>query len=490
MPKGRSSSKIILNRIYRMNRSKVLKYAILSVAGAFLLSTVISLVSLHSMVRHNQRELNKVLAAQIYDTISIELSEPAVIARTMSYDRFLIELLENERSYPEEEITRIMEEYLSGIRSGLDYESSFVVSDESRRYYAYNGLNKIIDPDKNPFDAWYTEFLGLNEEYAVDVDNDEVNPDIWTVFVNSRITSPKGKFLGVCGVGFHMTKSQELFASLEEEHHVKIRLIDPNRMIQVDTDADMFGTELPDEINLPRTDSTSYVYQDLGGGKYSVIKYMDSLGWYLVVTNDGTNERSQFVHIIILNLLFFGLSLLILIPVLRFIMRRTNDLTNASYRDQTTHLLNRRAFEEEKGRLEEERLPDDFVYLIADVNGLKTVNDTIGHHAGDELISGAASILKEILGEYGNIYRVGGDEFSALLRVRPENLDALMEKLQRAFDGWSGEQVRELAVSCGCASRKEFPSETIIELGRIADERMYRAKDEYYTSSGKDRRQH
>ena len=87
-----------------MNRSKVLKYAILSVAGAFLLSTVISLVSLHSMVRHNQRELNKVLAAQIYDTISIELSEPAVIARTMSYDRFLIELLENERSYPEEEI--------------------------------------------------------------------------------------------------------------------------------------------------------------------------------------------------------------------------------------------------------------------------------------------------------------------------------------------------------------------------------------------------
>ena len=60
---------------------------------------------------------------------------------------------------------------------------------------------------------------------------------------------------------------------------------------------------------------------------------------------------------------------------------------------------------------------DDFVFVSLDVNGLKTINDTQGHAAGDELIKAAASCMKKCIGSYGRVYRTGGDEFIALINT-------------------------------------------------------------------------
>ena len=87
-----------------------------------------------------------------------------------------------------------------------------------------------------------------------------------------------------------------------------------------------------------------------------------------------------------------ALVLVILLIAIRIIAERTKALAHASFRDQTTQLLNRRAFEEAKADLADRPLDEDFIYMTADVNGLKTVNDTLGHAAGDELIRGAAAV--------------------------------------------------------------------------------------------------
>lgn len=55
----------------------------------------------------------------------------------------------------------------------------------------------------------------------------------------------------------------------------------------------------------------------------------------------------------------------------------------------------------------------EITVIMMDVNGLKTVNDSCGHMAGDELIIGAAKCIQTSMGEYGKVYRVGGDEFYA-----------------------------------------------------------------------------
>ena len=70
-------------------------------------------------------------------------------------------------------------------------------------------------------------------------------------------------------------------------------------------------------------------------------------------------------------------------------------------------------------------LQPNFIYVFADVNGLKYINDNLGHAAGDELIKGAASCLDNAFSKYGTVYRMGGDEFSAILYISDDDYQNL-----------------------------------------------------------------
>ena len=191
---------------------------------------------------------------------------------------------------------------------------------------------------------------------------------------------------------------------------------------------------------------------------------------------------------LLLNVVLCLIVLVIMLLAIRIIIARTRALSNASFVDQSTQLLNRRAFEEKKAELSMDQLKEDFVYLTADLNGLKRVNDELGHAAGDELIKGAADCLKLCFSKYGDIYRIGGDEFAAMLNLSMTELTEIMAELDRVSEEWRGHLVQGVSLSCGYAASHEFPSENIAELGRISDERMYDAKDEYYRRTGKERR--
>jgi hypothetical protein len=80
-----------------MNRSKLTRNIVLIVFLCFVLSTFVSLWSLHVMAQNNMQALSKSLTARIYDTIIGQLSEPVSVSRTMANDSFVIELLENGR---------------------------------------------------------------------------------------------------------------------------------------------------------------------------------------------------------------------------------------------------------------------------------------------------------------------------------------------------------------------------------------------------------
>ena len=470
------------------DQKRIIFLAFAIVIVSFLASTFISLWSLHIMSENNQRELSKVLTAQIYDDISFELSQPIIVSRTMANDSFLIEALKKEDTYSEQEAADLISYYLHGIQTGLDYEAAFVVSENSRRYYTTEGLNKVIDPEHTEYDRWYTAFVQKGEVYDLDVDNDEFSQDAWTVFVNCRIDDKDRGLLGVCGVGVRMNSSRKLFETLQKDYNVKISLIDSDHLVQMDTDESRIETTRLDEINLSKVRPGEYVYQKLSGSRTAVTRYVDALNWYLVVESSQSNMQNQYLNVILLNAGMFLFILLIMMFAIRIIASRTLALSDASLKDHATGLYNRRAFEEEKERLSRTALPKDFVYMIADLNGLKAANDSLGHAAGDELIRGASELLKSCFGKYGSIYRIGGDEFAVLLNADPDTLEKLKKQLERESASWSGTMVSDLTISCGYASVREFPSETISELSRIADERMYAAKDMYYTTTGRKRR--
>lgn len=82
-----------------------------------------------------------------------------------------------------------------------------------------------------------------------------------------------------------------------------------------------------------------------------------------------------------------------------------------AYIDYLTNIYNRNALERD---LIKRKDSENTCYFIADLNGLKLVNDTIGHSAGDRLLQGFAKLLSEVVADGGRAYRQGGDEFAVL----------------------------------------------------------------------------
>jgi len=163
-------------------------------------------------------------------------------------------------------------------------------------------------------------------------------------------------------------------------------------------------------------------------------------------------------------------------------------LYDISYKDQLTGLKNRRCYEEDLEKLRNKDDISGIIVISADLNGLKQTNDRIGHFAGDEMLRGASSIMNQTLGEYGNVYRTGGDEFFAILTEPVPSVEIISESLDQKMHSWKGQHVKKLSFSYGIAVAKEQAGKNIDEMLVIADRAMYSRKREYYDNVEHDRR--
>ncbi len=155
--------------------------------------------------------------------------------------------------------------------------------------------------------------------------------------------------------------------------------------------------------------------------------------------------------------------------------------------DPLTGLPNRAMFEEalDKACAQAVDCGADLALLLVDFDGFKSVNDTLGHDAGDALLTEGAARIAACVGEYGMIGRMGGDEFAVLLVGRTESevlevAGAVLESLRRPFP--LRESVR-ISASVGVAFSAPEAS-TPAALMKNADVAMYRAKGD-----GRDRMQ-
>lgn len=151
-----------------------------------------------------------------------------------------------------------------------------------------------------------------------------------------------------------------------------------------------------------------------------------------------------------------------------------DEIRYISFHDSLTGLYNRAFFDEEMARFDTKRqLPVSLI--MADLNGLKLVNDTYGHRVGDEILKRAADILKSACREEDIITRWGGDEFVVLLPQTPVN-DAL-SIAKRIVEGCNEVYVEDVPVSMalGVASRED-PAKALSEVLREAEDAMYKEK--------------
>lgn len=284
-----------------------------------ILSTTIIVATVMIMTIINSRKIAfskneyDTISHSIYETVESELTVPIFISLFMAKNSFLIEALKHETEISEEEFVAQMSNHLKLLKDSINAETAFVISEKTQRYYYHKGLNKVLNVAEDDHDAWYQIFINTRKSYDLDVDADQTNNNLWTVFINCRIEDESKKVLGVCGIGFSMEKLQNVLKEYEEKYNIKINFVNSEGLVQIDTDSVNIENAYLYDMQYGK-EKDGYTYEN-SSGEYVIMRYVDDLNWYLVIR--GNLSKINSTEIIPICLL--GLFLL-LINVIAFII--------------------------------------------------------------------------------------------------------------------------------------------------------------------------
>lgn len=155
-----------------------------------------------------------------------------------------------------------------------------------------------------------------------------------------------------------------------------------------------------------------------------------------------------------------------------------------AYQDGLTGVGNRTAFQEKLEAIEESAKSGEAIkagVVVFDVNDLKKTNDKFGHQAGDNMIVDCANIISKAFESVGKVYRIGGDEFAAVLvgddaKAKTERAIDVFEYQMKEFREQSQTEYA-LKIAKGCAFYDSTVEEgTLEDAYKTADEKMYENK--------------
>ncbi len=175
-------------------------------------------------------------------------------------------------------------------------------------------------------------------------------------------------------------------------------------------------------------------------------------------------------------------------PNINGILINYNDITSRKVReeeilylnqhDSLTGLYNRSYFEAEKERLDTKgQLP--LSIIVGDINGLKIINDSLGHAEGDRLLVTMARIIKKCARKGDIVARISGDEFNILLpKTKMEEALNIIKKINDECDEYNAHVIGDLyhiSISLG-SSTKTVMKESLDIVQKVAEDFMYKRK--------------
>ncbi|MEO7274623.1 MAG: sensor domain-containing diguanylate cyclase [Vicinamibacterales bacterium] len=164
-------------------------------------------------------------------------------------------------------------------------------------------------------------------------------------------------------------------------------------------------------------------------------------------------------------------------------------LRSLSLTDELTGLYNRRGFSTlaERHLSLARRKGQDLLLVLGDIDGLKLVNDTFGHAAGDQVVIDAGNVLKGTYRRVDIIARIGGDEFTAFpIEAGPDSAEILMNRLQDNIVKHNERYTRpfRLSMSVGIGRINPADCPTVQRLLAEADRELYRRKRDRKAAGG------
>ena len=222
----------------------------------------------------------------------------------------------------------------------------------------------------------------------------------------------------------------------------------------------------------------------LGSGDLTLVSHIssDSSKGALFTQSFLLNELSIFksIHYIYI----FTLLISIIIAVLVVLNKNEKDkIKYFSEYDVMTGVYNRRSGFEKLSQLYKNTGKENGIFSVCfiDINGLKEVNDALGHEAGDELILSVISGIKKNIRQHDFVARLGGDEFLIIFEGLNEiNSEEIWQRIKADFSKINTLENRKylISVSHGIEAFQYYSAEFIDEIINHADEKMYREKRE------------
>ncbi|OQB20323.1 MAG: Cyclic di-GMP phosphodiesterase response regulator RpfG [Firmicutes bacterium ADurb.Bin182] len=157
---------------------------------------------------------------------------------------------------------------------------------------------------------------------------------------------------------------------------------------------------------------------------------------------------------------------------------KENELNYINFHDVLTGLYNRRYFDMQLQSMDDERcLP--LSIIIGDIDGLKIINDTLGHIEGDKFITDIAGLLKNCCREGDILARTAGDEFCILLpNTEREEAEKLIKDIRKRCEEYrlkAKNKAYHASISLGCAT-KTSSDQLFDDYVKLAEENMYKTK--------------
>lgn len=328
----------------KLLRTNILVSIILLIG--FALTAVFSYKANYTDSLDNVEQISSLTADGIYYQITAMFAKPVNTSITMAHDSLLANhLLAEPKDTGESDYIETTKDYLNSYRKKYGFDSVFLVSTVTGRYYNFKGLDRTL-LEENPENAWYFDFLNSEKEYNLNVDNDEVGgaENEITVFINCKVSDTAGETIGVVGVGIRMNQLKELLQGYEEKFGIQAYLIDTDGSIEISTSYngyesadwfDVYGQNSIREEVMGWEEDTENLelwgdYDSVNNEKnYIVSRYIPELSWHLLVAqNTGKIVTKMYTQIIQACVTIIIIILSVLGIITTVIRRFNKQITN------------------------------------------------------------------------------------------------------------------------------------------------------------------
>lgn len=462
----------------------VILLSMMFVAALFSLPVINYLAHRNDMLTEvREREL-PLTADNIYSALQRDIVRPKLVAESMASDALLINWLTSGES-DSQPIFAMLKQRLT--ESGAN--TTFLVSEKTRRYYHDSGVILDLTPDK-PDDAWYFDFLRNDKTTQINFNQDSFDKNRMVAYINVKIFDPENTIIGITGVGLEISYLQNLLHKYQKEFDANVFLVNSSGRINLSqTYAGKNGEKISSLADFSAIAETALDKQnhfftiEHGKDSYALqTRYIPELNAYVFAERNIDKLLLSAKETLISNLFICSLITLIILPIILVTLRRyQTDLEIAASTDALTGLLNRHAFMPiiEQAIEEAKRDHQPLCILLADVDFFKKINDNYGHLFGDITLVQLAKTLAERFRKSDAVCRWGGEEFVILLKQTDiTTASDLANKVREAIAATAiihDTNSVHITISIGIASYRH--DETCSEWLERSDKALYEAKN-------------